>query len=184
MYYELIKSLDNSIIPKCLSNIPMEVSFIAGRMVDVKLDSLLRFSVEKMPGRRLPDYMTTGGMLVFSSRLVEMLNTAGVNNLQLFPAVIVINNSNTVAEDYFVANIIGVISCADMARSEFTEIMPGLYEFSHLAIELAQTKGQKLFRLAEANRKTLIHEDVIQYIISNPLSPELFGFDLRELEQA
>ena len=184
MYYELIKALDNSCLPKKLSDIPIEVSFMAGRWISEKLDSPLKFEIEKTSDNTLPDFMNSGGMLLFSSRLVEKLNSAGIDNLQLFAAEIHVKEPNLLITNYFVANILGVIQCVSLSRSEYTEIMPGLYEFSKISINLDAIKMEKLFRIAESNRRILIHESVIQYVISSPLNPELFGFDVREIDQA
>lgn len=184
MYYELIKALDNSYVPNISSPIPMEISFMAGRIINEKLESPLNFLLENISGDVLPDYMSLGGgKLLFSKRLINTLTSSGVDNLQLFPAVIHVKNLNILFKDYYAVNILGLVKCVDMIKSDYTEIMPDLYEFSRISINMKTTRAEKIFRIAESNRRVLIHDSVIQYIISNPLIPELSGFDVREIDQ-
>lgn len=54
-----------------------------------------------------------------------VLNAAGVNNFQLFPAVVVNSTTGESRDDYYAFNILGLLQAADMDASDSTLIMQG-----------------------------------------------------------
>ena len=68
-------------------------------------------------------------------------------------------------------NIIGLISCPDLATSEFTHITdrpgdsaPPLLPFENLKVNRARAEGALLFRLAESPRAIIIAAKVAEHI--------------------
>jgi len=84
-----------------------------------------------------------------SQKCLDLFEGAGVDNLQTFPAIIKSETDGTVWDNYFAVNVLGLISCADLSKSTYTEIMPGSYRFRELAIYPEKAKGALLFRLQE-----------------------------------
>lgn len=115
---------------------------------------------------------------LMSTRLVQTLTHAGVDNLQLFPARITDPNTGTVYDDYFAVNVIGLVECADMDQSEHMPLAD-LHFFLELVIEPEKTLGLPLFRLAESPIDIIVHERVAQAIrdanfpeiVLEPVSP-------------
>lgn len=100
---------------------------------------------------------------LFSKALVEALQRAGVDNLQTFPVTLVERNGLKIDQEYYAVNIIGCIKCADMNRSEYTDITgQGVFavNFRKLVIDEEKAQGQSLFRLAESLSSIIIHEKV------------------------
>jgi len=108
---------------------------------------------------------------VMHARLVHVLAAAGVDNLQVFSARITDPNTNTTYDDYFAVNVVGLVECADMARSDHAPLAD-LFFFYKLVIIPGKARGLSLFRLAESPIDIIVHERVAR-AIRNSDFPEL-----------
>lgn len=100
---------------------------------------------------------------LFSKELVEALQSIGIDNLQVFPVTAVEREGVSINQKYYAVNVIGCIKCADMDRSEYTDITgQGLLavNFRKLVIDEEKTYGQYMFRLAESVASIIVHEKV------------------------
>jgi hypothetical protein len=111
-------------------------------------------------------------------RLVDAMMSAGVDNLQLYPAEIRDESSGETIEDYVVANVVGLVSCANVTAST-TEPLADVYFFHELVIDPTRTGDLLLFRLAESQMDIIVHEKVASAIRSADL-PGLVLEPLRE----
>ena len=96
--------------------------------------------------------------------LVEALHAVGVDNLQLFPAVIKDPTKGTEYKNYKAFNIVGVVAAADMAKSVRLTASDSTMidvDFASLAIDEAKAAPFRLFRLAESV-STIIVDDVVK----------------------
>jgi hypothetical protein len=91
--------------------------------------------------------------------LVEAMAAAGADNLQTFPAVVLDGESGRRYEDYVVANVVGLVSCADMEASE-SEPLADLHFFHDLVIDPRRAAGRAVFRLAESTIDVIVQERV------------------------
>lgn len=109
--------------------------------------------------------------------MVKALTDAGVDNLQVFQAIITEEGIEKIIEDYVVVNIVGVVSCANVEESDSIPFAGGLF-FKNLVIDPEKIHGLLMFRLAESMMDVLIHEDVankliplnIPYVTISPLT--------------
>lgn len=124
-----------------------------------QFDPFFEGEVEDPPlEERLVDYYSN--VCVMSPRLVEVLQAAGVDNIQTFPTHI--TNTETgdrLERDYVFVNIVGMVSCADIAKSDTSPIGTSHY-FHDLVIDESRTQGLLLFRLAESPFEVIVHENV------------------------
>src|SRR5262245_34137795 len=91
---------------------PAIFKLVAGKSYEAKPSSLpFQFSFESQ-GKPLFDYYSANCLM--SKRLVEALRGSGVDNLQIFPAVLTEASSGAVRDDYCVVNVIGLVAAADM----------------------------------------------------------------------
>ena len=97
--------------------------------------------------------------------LVQALQDAGVDNLQVFPAVLSHKEKGLLIHDYVVVNIVGLVSCAAVDDSDAIPIAGGYY-FNELVINAADTNGLLMFRLAESKMDVLVHESVAKKIMA------------------
>jgi hypothetical protein len=108
--------------------------------------------------------MFKGAGLLMIDTLVEALRAAGVDNLDVYTAIIRHPNTGETWTNYKAVNIIGIVSCADMAQSNTPAATGELIDvpFDGLVIDEQRTGGALMFRLAEAIGGIVIHEKVKQ----------------------
>jgi len=124
-----------------------------------------------------------GSVTLMSKRFVKILQDAGVDNLQVFPAIIKSEKDDTVWKDYFAVNVLGMIACADLNKSTYNEIMSGHYRFKKLAIYSDKAKGALLFRLHEHAPSIIVHKSVLKYIVTIDPDDTLLGWEASDIIQ-
>jgi len=120
--------------------------------------------------------MFRGGGLLMTERLVKELRQAGVDNLDVYEAVIRDPETGQTWTDYRAVNVVGVVSCADMARSG-TSAAPGELidvAFEGLVIDEKRARGALMFRLAEAVGGIVVHERVKDHLVKAGFSDLAF----------
>jgi hypothetical protein len=100
---------------------------------------------------------------VMHKSFLETLRTAGVDNIQAFPAVLHETRNGRKWTDYVAANIVGLVSCANVAQSKATPLAD-VYYFHNLVIDPSKTGDLLLFRLAESQTTIIVHEKVAEAI--------------------
>ena len=120
-------------------------------------------------GPHMPSYLRAAAPL-FSDALIEALTACGVDNLQLYNVAITDPDNGQVLTNYKAVNIIGLISAADMEKSNATINPNGPplidVDFDGFVIDEAKAQDQLFFRLAESTNAIIVHEHVKQYLLS------------------
>ena len=104
---------------------------------------------------------------------------SGVDNIEIQPVVISDVVKDITFDNYLLLNIIGRVSCAEMDKSEYTEIGEGMNTVNKLVIDGAKTNGLLLFLLAEDTDCIIIHEQVYNHLQTKGYTDIYF----EELEQ-
>jgi hypothetical protein len=98
---------------------------------------------------------------VWSDRLIAVLRKSGVDNLDLYDAIIRDPRTGLETSDYKAVNVIGRIDSTDMQRSEYDPRSEmGAREFTKLVIDPKKALALKMFRLHERPTVVIIDEDV------------------------
>ena len=108
-------------------------------------------------------------MLIMSERLVTSLQNAGVDNLQVFRAVLVDPTNQNRREDYRVVNIVGRVAAADLENSLWTSPSGRPIvdvDFDSLTIDERRAGGLLLFRLAECVSAVIVHARVREALLA------------------
>ena len=113
------------------------------------------------PGVMVPMY--DAGILLFTERMLLAIREAGVDNLDVYDAVVRDTATGRPYKEYKAVNIVGAIACADLGKSDYqapsgSEIVD--VDFDSLAIDESKTRGVLMFRLAECITAILVHEKV------------------------
>lgn len=140
------------------------ISLILGKLIkedDLVLPYPFKIRVNPRHGLEMSDFYPNRN--VMSKRLVAALQSAGVDNLQVFPAEIVNKLTGEVINDFVVVNVIGIISCADLSGSDVTRLADVNY-FHKLVINPKRTNGALLFRLADSRLDIIISGQVADII--------------------
>lgn len=125
-----------------------------------------------VPGDMVSMFKGAAGLLMRDS-LVEALLAVGVDNLDIYDAIVRTESGDRTWTNYKAVNIIGVVACADMAKFGTSAPEGELIDvfFDGLVIDERKIgEGKLMFRLAEAIAGIVIHEKVKNYL-------EEHGFD-------
>lgn len=120
-----------------------------------------RFSYASAGGKPLAAYYS--GKCLMLRALVEALQGAGVDNLQIFPAVLTEKSTEAVREDYCVVNVLGKVAAADMKQSQAISLGEG-HVFTQLTVDSGKARGLLMFRLAESLVDVIVHQRVAQAV--------------------
>ncbi len=125
--------------------------------------------VKIMPGD--PDdlkEMYYNDAIIMSKRLLAALQEVGVDNLDVYPCVIINEGTGFRTEDYVAVNLIGLVKAADIDNSNVTggnsDHMLDT-DFDGLAIDPKKAKDYLMFRLAENTSAIVIHRSVKEHLI-------------------
>lgn len=164
-----------------------EISFIDGEVQSLSPDTTLRFGLN-CPRDQFPGHFFPGSIPVVSARFVEMLRAAGIDNFQVFPAILE-GIGGAEWHDYFAFNAIGVVDSLDLAKSDGLEIMPegedgepSLCDFSHPVVDPKKVRGLLMFREARMP-PLLIFDDRLEQFLIKFRPPEGWGIQLQYLNE-
>ena len=111
---------------------------------------------------KMPSYNTEGPTM--DVELIKTIQDVGVDNLDIYPAIFVNSETGEKFHDWHVAvNVIGLVSCADMDASH-AQPLADTHFFYELKIDLTETMGLLMFRLAEQPSDIIVHEKVAEAI--------------------
>lgn len=115
---------------------------------------------------------------VMRNDLIRVLISAGVNNLELFPARITNPNTGVVYDDYHAFNIIGLVAAADFDESTLMDpdSEPTILDtdFESLVIDENKTHGFHLFRLAESCNAICVSEKIKNAVVKSGIPGMVF----------
>jgi hypothetical protein len=122
--------------------------------------------------------MLSTHFLLMSDPLVAALRQSGVDNIDVYTAVIRETDTGRTFDDYKAVNILGLVSAVDMAASEVVDLCGGeddlnLFFFDRIALDEAKCRGALLFRLAEKTSAIVVDGTVKETL-------ERLGFDRLE----
>jgi len=117
--------------------------------------------------------------VISTKKFYQDLLDSGVDNIEVQPVEIKDDVKDITFDNYLLLNIIGKVSCADLDKSEYTEIGEGMKTVNKLIIDGSRTNGLLLFLLAEDTDCIVIHEQVYNHLQSKGYTDIYF----EELEQ-
>jgi hypothetical protein len=112
---------------------------------------------------------------LMSKRLAQSLTEAGVDNVQFFPSILT-NRQTKETYEYFVFNVVGLVSAADLGKSDYQSFDGRLTDtsFFSLSVDKQKARGVLMFRLAENIKALMVHERVRDYAVSKGIPKEMF----------
>lgn len=113
------------------------------------------------PGILLP--MFNAGILLFTKDMLASVQAAGIDNLDVYDALLRDPANGKTYNHYKAINIIGAVRAADLSKSTYKAHSGSALvdtDFDSLAIDEKKTGNLLLFRLAECVSAIIIHERV------------------------
>jgi len=185
MYYKMIV---NQMVETFISEEPAwakKHQFMTGNLISDEPGKPLEFKIGSY-GEAGPLDFHEQIIPVLSKRFLNALYEIGIDNIQAFPAIL-IDESERSWGDYFAVNILGIISCANLDKSSYTNIGAGVIDIEYLIIDYGKTDSTLLFRLAEDPSIIVIHEkifDKLDSFIDPPFKGASFKYikDISEVD--
>lgn len=109
---------------------------------------------------------------VFSINLVKALLDSGVDNIDVYQAVITNPETGEKFQNYQGVNIVGVVSCADFSASDYEDLAES-YIFRNLVINTDKIIGFDIFRLAEDD-ETILISDRLKHLLASRFTDLVF----------
>ncbi len=100
---------------------------------------------------------------IMSVEFLDALQSAGVDNIDTYEAIIHSEDGSLLIPGYKAYNIVGLVSAADLGKTAFSPDNPSRQidaSIRGLVVDETKTKGLLLFRLAESVDTILIHDSV------------------------
>jgi hypothetical protein len=133
-----------------------------GQEITYRIKEPLKYELHPgYPGQLLPMYESEAPIM--REDLLAALTNAGVDNLQLFQAILKDPRAKVEHTNYKAVNVIGLVAAADLSKSTVMNLPnPELFgqTFDSLAIDEKKAGGLLLFRLAESSSAIVVHDRV------------------------
>jgi hypothetical protein len=135
--------------------------WMTGQRITYDVPTPLEYALDPdYPGELLPMYKSAAPLM--RADLLTALADAGVDNLQLFDAVLrdLKGNAN---KDYKAVNVVGVVAAADLGNSRMMGTTDSTLvdaDFQRLAFREQVPTDLLLFRLAESVNAIVVHDRV------------------------
>jgi hypothetical protein len=95
--------------------------------------------------------------------VLKVLVDVGVNNIDVYKAVLRREDGTLVSDDYVAYNILGAVRATDLPGTKFAAENPSRMidaSIQNLTVTEESARGLLLFRLAESIRLIVVHEKV------------------------
>lgn len=149
-----------------------EQSVMLGRPVDQNQLPPLVFEHDFPLNEPIPHYLT-GGTVLVSKRLINLLGRIGINNYQVFQALLINPETGDQRKDYYLFNVLGLMEVARLKTSGQGKHRSGIPEADNLiAFNDPALKGKTvydadLFRLAEDPVSIMVSERIVNSMKNN-----------------
>ncbi len=166
MYYVLGTDGCENVYMKKERGLNSHIELAMGRLWDVTADEIdlpFRYNMKVVEGQTPRLYGFYPGSDLMQQRLVDVLQSAGVDNLQLFPTIVTDDKSGEEVPGYVTINVIGRVACAVMDKSSKSAVANVSY-FHNLVINPEKASRLAMFRLDESPMLILVNEFVAHAI--------------------
>lgn len=171
--YELLPDIFGEFTAELAGSLPDGISFRGGALLD---SSQLPPSLEFFTGHSIsnpPRGLLGLDIPVMSDELIAALSAAGVSNLQAIPALLKSTADGRIWHEFKAVNIVGLVACADLGRSDYMKIMdrpgvgsPPLLGFVDLKLDVSKAGDSLMFRLGESPGIVLVSESVVDSLLA------------------
>jgi hypothetical protein len=117
-------------------------------------------NAENETGVLLPFYNTPQ---IMREDVYDAVRSAGVDNVDVYKALVKREDGSVFAENYLAYNILGALKAVDLGKSQFAPENPSRMmdaSIEKLTVDESQVGNLLMFRLAESLRTIVVHESV------------------------
>lgn len=139
-------------------------NWVGGEILEAKVPEPLNYEIDANEKKLMSFY--DDAIPLMSLELIHALQSAGVDNLQIFNAAVNDPDTKITYDQYKAINIVGVVSAADNQKSDSANLgidNSGMIDtfFHNLVLDESKIPGNlRLFRLAESVTDIIVHQKV------------------------
>ncbi|WP_371877633.1 imm11 family protein [Pyxidicoccus parkwayensis] len=141
--------------------------WFTGARIRIQVPQPLQYTLSSTY-RGTPKAFYGPGVPLIRNDLLGALREAGVDNFELFDAVVKDPVTGQELHDYKAFNVLGLVAAADMDKSRRAPINPDSEMidvfFDSLVIDPSKSQGLLMFRLAQSVNAIIVHEQVKQAV--------------------
>jgi len=100
------------------------------------------------------------GVPLFSDKMKLALDQLGVTNIDYYPVHIIDSETKEVLAEYWLAIVIGILSCIDLDNSQLKESAAGRTVITKFSIDHSKTAGLNLFRFHNIPGLIIINKEL------------------------
>ena len=145
---------------QAIDTIPAGISWSRGRKITQDVPNPLEVI---MDGDGIMVPMFNRGILLFRDDLIAAIQSAGVDNLDLYDSVLIDPVQGVRHRNYKAVNIVGLVAAADLDKSVYSTPSGSALidtDFDSVVIDEKKARGILMFRMAECVSAIVIHEKV------------------------
>jgi hypothetical protein len=143
-----------------------DTNFISGRKFPPEFETPVTFDLDiDSEGRRLPTLFTVP-VFVARRNFADTLRSAGVDNIDTYPAVITDPETGRQLTEYEVINILGTVACTDLGASATIELGEGLRMIDRPVLRGDAVPEAHIFRLAEDTLQIIVDDAVRDRVLA------------------
>lgn len=149
------------------SDIPKPIMMKWGPVLNSEMDIRRTLGPRSEKGIRRQWAYPTAEPPLFHHDLVAALRECGVDNIDVYEALVVDVESGVRCSDYLAINIVGLLRVADMqSSSAVVHSEKGVIDtdFDSLVLDVESIPEVKMFRLAESVNATIVHWSVKKHL--------------------
>lgn len=154
-------------------DLPGDPSWRIGQRFAQQIPQPIEFELMSTHNDQLLEFYNVDEILM-SRRLADALRDAGIDNLDVYDALIRHPDTGILDVDYVAANLIGMVSAVNLAESNVVGSTSGMLldvDFDGLTIDEPKAGLLLMFRLAENTSAVVVHERVKDHLLAH-------GFDM------
>lgn len=146
-----------------------DTRFTSGARFAENFEVPVAFEVDvDIQGRRMPTLFTVPAFLA-KRDFVDLLRRAGADNIDAYPTVIVNPETGETIRDYWLLNVIGMVSSVNLEASEYTELGPDLLVIDEIVLDDQRTTGAHICRLLEDPQHIVVSDELAKAIEGSQL---------------
>jgi hypothetical protein len=160
-----------------------------GRKISVPVPNPFEFEIDRLNGGNPRHYIQGVGVVIISELLLKTFRNAGINNFQVFPAILRDKQSKKTWNNYYIFNELGLMDAALLEECEYNVIAEktdndsGVFIFDKVVLSAKKLKKEpKMFRLAEDTVSQFYISSDVRDILNANSPPEKWGILFSETE--
>jgi hypothetical protein len=192
-YYEIRQDTHNLIrvkTPLGLPNRPdgQTTDVLSGIPIVVPTPEVFKFDIDPKEDEEPLQFIEGIDSLVVSAKFLDALRQAGVDNFEVWPAILRDPETQREWGNYYLFNEIGLLDAVSLEESDHDVILdgngggiPSMIGFHKVVFDAKKTNGKKMFRIPQCETDLYMSWDVIKVLIKfSP--PEKWGIRFNKIE--